>query len=190
MTPREELEQVETEIKRLEERKRQLYERSSTAPENEKLCEDNLARLMAEPDLFPPFKYPIEVGGITFRRGASLLQKGLRKRELVRIRPCDPALGGKTFLGLYLGDMATRAGCSFNRETEVLEIYVGSYNPAIWIPSLQRIVFGFESWWGAIETEEQLAEITDDSIGKIWYVQAMKAMLAGKETGPVPDAQR
>jgi hypothetical protein len=184
MTPKEELEQIDAEIKLLEERRRQLYERSTLAPENEKLCDDSLARMLAEPELFHSLGYSIEVSGVTFRGDAKLIHVGRRKAGLVRIRPCAPACAGKTFLGLYLGDLANEIGCSFNRQTGVLEVYAdGHRNPAIWVPSLQRLVFGYESWWGPIDSEEQLAEITDDSIGKVWYVQAMKALLAKESKG-------
>lgn len=41
---------------------------------------------------------------------------------------------------------------------------------------LQRIIFGAESWWGIIESLEELKDITDDDINNIWYVKALKAM--------------
>jgi hypothetical protein len=190
MTPREELEQVDTEIKRLEERRRELYERSTAAPENDKLCEDSLARMLAEPELFQSLEYPIEVRGIAFRGDAKLIHVRHRKAGLVRIRPCAEECRGKTFIGLYLGDLANNVGCSFNRESGVLAVYAdGHRNPAIWVPNLQRLVFGYESWWGPIESEEQLADITDDSIGRLWYVQAMKAMFAANESKGPADAE-
>lgn len=182
MTPREVLEQINAEIEALEERKRQLYEQSMSAPESEKLCEDSIAHMLAEPPFFEGIGYPLEVSGISLQAG-QLLKRGYPKRELVCIRPCAAEFEGKTFLGLYLGDLARSMGCSINRKTGVLQVYACGHNPAIWIPSLQRIVFGLESWWGPIESEDQLAEITDESIGKVWYVQATKAMLGNKSPG-------
>ena len=179
MTPKEELAFIEAEIERLEERKRQIYARSVEAPSHEKVCENKLAEMLAEPGLFKELAMPIEVTGIQFT-GNYGVELGYPNRNLVRVRPCADEYEGKTFLGLYLGDIAQTLGCSFNRETGVLEVYLCRHNPAVWIPSRRRIVFGFESWWGPVESEAQLNEITDETIGNLWYVQALKA-LHGKD---------
>jgi hypothetical protein len=156
---KEELAAIDAEIERLENRRRELYQLSTQAPSHEKLCEDNLARLIAEPDLFKALAFPIEVTGVQFT-GKYGLENGYPKRKLVRIRPCAEEFSGKTFLGLYLGDLARTMGVSFNPETGVLEVFLSHHNPAIWVPSLERIIYGFESWWGPIESEEQLRAIT------------------------------
>lgn len=188
MIIKEELASIDAEIERLETRRRELYQLSIQAPSHEKVCEDQLARMLAEPSLFKNLAYPIEITGVQFT-GRYGIENSYPKRELVRIRPCAKEFGGKTFLGLYLGDIARTMGVSFNRETGVLEVFLARHNPGIWVPSLERIIYGFESWWGPIESEDQLAEITDDSISKVWYVQAMKAMLEAKESKDPVNAQ-
>jgi len=47
-------------------------------------------------------------------------------------------------------------------------------NPAIFVFDLNEIIFGYESWWGVIESEKQLKEITNDVIDNVWYVKALK----------------
>jgi len=178
MTLKEDLAAVEAELKRLEARKRELYDLSIKAPAHEKLCMDSIAEMLAEP--FGELELPIEVTGLHFT-GKTIRENGYPKRSLVRIRPCGAEFEQRTFLGLYLGDVATTMGCSFNRETGVLELFLAHHNPAIWIPSRQRIVFGYESWWGPIESAEQLRAITNESIDGLWYVQALKALSSNGE---------
>lgn len=180
MTPKEELASIDAEIERLDNRKRELYALSIAAPAHEKICDNYLAELLAEGGLFKDLALPIEVTGIHFT-GRTAIENGYPKRKLVRIQPCAEEYSGKTFLGLYLGDLARTMGVSYNPETGVLEAYLSHHNPAIWIPSLERIVFGFESWWGPIESEEQLRAITTETIDSVWYVQAMKALVTGSK---------
>jgi hypothetical protein len=179
MTLREELASIDEQINALEEKRREIYHRSITAPEAEKICENTLAHLIAEPDC-GTLKYPVSVSGIHFE--GTLVEDWRKKaNQLVRIRPCGEEFGGKTYLGLYLGDVARTVGCTYDRESGVLGVYVGVHNPAIWVPSLKRVIFGCESWWGVIESEAQLREISNEAIDGIWYVQAMKSLLEGKE---------
>jgi hypothetical protein len=58
-----------------------------------------------------------------------------------------------------------------------------SYNPAIFVPELNKVIFGYESWWSEITTEEELNNvITDHTIENVWYVKLLKSMLnANKE---------
>jgi hypothetical protein len=176
----QELKAVEAEILRLEDRKRQLYQMSVEATENEKICEDSIASMLGEPELFKTIEYPVHIYGITFT--GEFCQPGRRHKpgRLVRVRPCEAEFEGQTFLGLYLGDYARSVGCSRNAKTGILQVYLSGHNPTIWIPSRQRIVYGCNSWWGPLETEEQLVAITNESIDGIWYVQAMKALLKGE----------
>ena len=45
------------------------------------------------------------------------------------------------------------------------------------VPALKRIVYGSESWWTSIESEEGLRQITNEDIDNVPYVQLLKAML-------------
>jgi len=93
---------------------------------------------------------------------------------LVSVRPCDEACQGKTYLGVLLGDLQLGAYITA-RKDGVLEVRA-NYNPAMFVPSLHKIVFGCESWWHTIETPEALKQITDADIDSQWYVKAFMAM--------------
>jgi len=67
-----------------------------------------------------------------------------------------------------------------DRETKKLEISPFS-NPAIFLPEFNEIVWGIESWWGVIEKEDDLRQITDKDIQNIWYVKALKAVQEKKD---------
>lgn len=93
--------------------------------------------------------------------------------SLVKIRPCGEEYGNKTYLGFYIGDMPLQIYQSYNPKNNVLTIKKDG-NPAIFVPELKKIIFGCESWWGEIENEEDLKEITDNDIDNIWYVKLLR----------------
>lgn len=105
-----------------------------------------------------------------------LLKEGwhVKTGDLVKIRPIGDWAEGKTYLGFYLGDAATSAGLKM--EDDVIKCYIGARNPAIFIPEVKKIVYGYESWWGRIKSTDEVKEITDDDIDNIWYVKALKAL--------------
>ena len=76
---------------------------------------------------------------------------------------------------MYLGNQPWSQTVSYNEESGELTVGMAS-NPAIYVFDLQRIIFGAESWWGIIESPEELKDITDDDINSQWYVKALKAM--------------
>lgn len=117
-------------------------------------------------------EYPIEVSKINF---ANVKAQNAKSGILVRIRPCEDKYEGKTYLGLYLGDLATRATAEHSPKTKELNINFVT-NPAIFVFDLKKIIFGYESWWGIIESEEELKKITDQDIDNIWYVKALNAL--------------
>ena len=47
-------------------------------------------------------------------------------------------------------------------------------NPAIYVPALGRIVFGYESWWSKVSSESVVQDITDADIESQPYVQFFK----------------
>lgn len=175
----EELRAIEADLERLEKRKRELYCQSVEAPENEKICENTLASMLGEPEIFRTIEYPVSVYGITFSGDFYRAREPYRPGSLVRVRPCESDFESKTFLGIYLGDYARSVGCSRNWKSGILEVYLVGNNPTIWIPSRERIVYGFNSWWGRIETVEQLTDISDETIDGLFYVQALKALTGG-----------
>lgn len=172
-TIKERLDQAHKAERAIEEEIAAIYKESREAPEEEKICPDIMAEMLSEPH--HNLQYPITVHGIC-DTGRKLVSTGSGRDPgtLVRIRPCDKECEGKTYLGLYLGDLALSATCAFNPQTGVLEVGHSFHNPAIWVPALKRIVFGCESWWGPIKSPEDMRDITDATINELPYVQAAK----------------
>ncbi len=107
---------------------------------------------------------------------------------LCRIKPCSDEYQGKTFLGFFIGDLPVKIITSYNKESGVLTNGTLK-NPAIFVPELRKIVWGAESFWEVIETEEDLKEITDAEINDVWYVQLLKSMLQKEEETKNENAQ-
>lgn len=168
MTLREELEAIEGQLTALYVRRKEIYQQSIAAPESEKVCPDWIAESGDT-----GFAYPIEVAGIAngetdavhYRRDVG---------AFVAVRPVGKEYGGKTFLGIYVGDVASDVDCRFHRTTGILSIALGMHNPAIYVPDLKRIVFGYESWWAKLESPEDLRQISDKDIENVWYVKALR----------------
>lgn len=90
----------------------------------------------------------------------------------VAIRPCDDECGGRTYLGFYLGEFPAEIHTSWNKDTGVLS-NVALNNPAVYVPELGRVVWGYESWWRGIDDPSELSAITDADISNCWYVRAL-----------------
>lgn len=114
-------------------------------------------------------EYPIFVNKINTREPFSLYKPG----GLAKVRPCDEKCGGKTYLGFFLGEMPHSTYAIYHKDTKELDIGADG-NPAIFVPSLNRVVWGFESWWSRIEKEDDLKDITDSDIENCWYVKAFR----------------
>ena len=95
--------------------------------------------------------------------------------DLVAVRPCKKELQGKTYLGFLLGEMAVGSSNHYHRTKQSLSRYL-SANPAIFVPELKEVIFGYESWWSIIESEEELRQITDEDIENVWYVKLWKSL--------------
>lgn len=95
----------------------------------------------------------------------------------VAVRPCGKEYNGKTYLGILLGDFPQGVGYrQSNEDPDVIEVRLVHGNPAMYVPSLKKTIFGCESWWHKIKQPEDLKDITDEDINSTWYVHAMKAM--------------
>lgn len=91
-------------------------------------------------------EYPIEVSKIN--KDTELYCLGKNKiGKFVKITPCADEHRGKTYLGLFLGDLPMDISVSHNPATKELNLRYMS-NPAIFVFELNEIVFGAESWWG------------------------------------------
>lgn len=116
-------------------------------------------------------EYPIQVAKIDQKPityGDGLYASKIGKPAKVRV-------GNKTYLGLFLGDLPDATHIRYNESDGVLTVD-HTTNPAMFVPELNRIVFGHESWWSVIESPEEFKEITDEDIENTWYVKMAKAM--------------
>ena len=94
----------------------------------------------------------------------------------VKVRSCKDEHGSKTYFGILLGEIPL----SISHEIDKNGIVTASrsqYNPAIFVPELDEVVFGCESWWGEIKSKKELDElITNDTIRDIWYIKLLTSM--------------
>ena len=130
-------------------------------------------------------KFPLTVNELKFDIDIGVKSKGVLSRQkpgdMVQIRSCREEHGDKTRLGVLIGFVPIHGGASFDKETGTLTFELKGDNPAIFIPELNEVVLGCESWWGEIENEKQLRQITNEDIGNVWYVKALKAMSEASE---------
>jgi len=90
---------------------------------------------------------------------------------LVKVRPCGEEYGNKTYLGFLIGEIAL--GSSITTIDDKIQLNFSSYNPAMFVPELKKVIYGAGSWWSEIESEEELKEITNDDIENVWYVKLL-----------------
>lgn len=107
------------------------------------------------------------------------IEKGFscKPGALVKIRPCSDEYKDKTFVGFYIGDIALSSSISLTDEKKI-QLNFSRHNPAIFVPELREIIYGCESWWGEIESIDDLKDITNEDIDNVWYVKLMKAQLS------------
>lgn len=127
-------------------------------------------------------EYPIEVSAINTEHFNTDGLYSKRVGEIVKIRPCGKEYEGKTFLGILLGDLIISPHISHDNKTNELNIGAMT-NPAIFVPELKKIIYGYESWWGTITNKDDLLDlnISDEDIENTWYVQLLKSMIDTKE---------
>ena len=61
--------------------------------------------------------------------------------DFVAVRPCGDEYGGKTYFGIYLGDLPIQSLVSFNSESKTLKVSTMG-NPAMLVPQLNKIIYG------------------------------------------------
>jgi hypothetical protein len=94
--------------------------------------------------------------------------------DFVAVRPCGDEYDNKTFLGVYLGEAALSQIIKI--EDNKIKTELGFYNPAIFVPDLNEIIYGCASWWGKIKSPDDLKQISDVDINNVWYVKVMKTI--------------
>jgi hypothetical protein len=129
-------------------------------------------------------KFPMTVNEIKVNSDEKPLRNGYGKcGDFVAVRPCGEKYGDKTYLGVMLGDLSLVFSYSFNRETGALTINRSMYNPAMFVPDLNEVIYGCGSWWGRIKKIEDLEQITDADTNNVWYVKALKSFDEKEEEG-------
>ena len=94
----------------------------------------------------------------------------------VKVRSCKKEHGEKTYFGILIGDVALSIGHSVD-DDGVVTAERQMYNPAIFVPELNDIVYGCSSWWGEIESEKELKNmITEETVSDVWYVKLISHM--------------
>ena len=120
-------------------------------------------------------EFPIEVTAV--KQTGGMRRNHCKVGSWCSVRPVGE--GNKTYLGVYLGDLILSTEFFYHTVEKTLTLMPHN-NPALWVPDLERIVWGCESWWGTIDSPEELREITDLDINNVWYVKALKALTEKK----------
>lgn len=175
-----ELREIDKKIEELRVQKRAIYKASLEAPETEKLCDNWIASQLAEAGQY--MEFPLLIEGLHIEPSDPIRSHGLGAKtgDWVAVRPCADEFEGKTFLGIYVGDIALGSSVHLNNTTGIVHVTEGPHNPLIYIPDRKKYVLGCGSWWGQIKGPEDLKKITDQDIQNVWYVRALKELHGGE----------
>ena len=124
----------------------------------------------------PKFKskyieYPLTINGIDNKK-MDFSGLGHICAELCEVKPCGEEYKGKSYIGIYLGDLPIVIHSSFNQKSGILSNETMN-NPAILVPELKKIIYGCESWWRTIKSIEDFKGITKEDIENTWYVKLL-----------------
>jgi hypothetical protein len=100
------------------------------------------------------------------------------KPVLVSVRPVAEKYEGKTLIGFLLGNIALSSSVTISDDK--IQCNFASYNPAIYVPETGEVIYGCESWWSEIKSEDDFRKITDQDIENVWYVKMFRAMNESK----------
>jgi len=133
-----------------------------------------------------PIEFPITVTEIDCDDNSEAIHEKLllggKCGDMVAVRPCGKEYGDKTYLGVLLGEVAMSVSCRFDAEAGKLTLFQSYHNPAMYVPDLKKVIYGCGSWWGKINNEDDLKQITNQDISNVWYVKAMKALMHDDES--------
>lgn len=119
-------------------------------------------------------EYPLTINGIE-NKIIDTTGMGHECGALCEVSPCGDEYKGKTFLGIYLGDLPIAIYTSFDRKSRVLNNSTMN-NPAIFVPELKKIIYGCGSWWREIESVEDFKGISKEDIENTWYVKLLRQL--------------
>lgn len=119
-------------------------------------------------------EYPLTIQGIENKK-IDTIGIGHTCGTLCEVRPCGEEYQGKTYLGIYLGDLPIGITSSYDEKTGILSNGTMN-NPAIFVPELKKIVYGMGSWWRVIKSIEEFKGISEKEIENTWYVKLLKGL--------------
>ena len=122
-------------------------------------------------------EFPLTIDDILFKGLYDFNLYRDRVGSFVAVRPCGAEYENKTYVGILVGDLPTSIAVSLNHKSNDLKVFGDHHNPCIVVPSLGKIVWGYESWWHLIEKPEALDAISDEDIEGTWYVKALSEMM-------------
>lgn len=115
----------------------------------------------------------IEIANIHETIEPSTILSRCKPGDIVVVRPCADKFDKKSFLGMYL--CAAPTSFTAIQDGEKIILTMGKHtNPAIYIPEVDEIVWGYSSWWKRIESPDDMKDITDQDIENVWYVKAIR----------------
>lgn len=79
------------------------------------------------------------------------------------------------YVGIYIGDLPIQILTSYKESTGQL-INSTMNNPAIFVPSLKKIIYGCESWWKTIRSVDEFSKISNEDINNTWYVKLLQSL--------------
>ena len=107
--------------------------------------------------------------------------------DMVAVRPVNDRYGGRTYLGILMGEIAQTISVRITKEG-LIQADPTMHNPAMFVPDLGEMIFGHSSWWGVIADESQLRDITDADVENVWYVKALR-QIADRAKGEIEDEE-
>lgn len=116
-------------------------------------------------------EYPVEVSAIHKNIDTANLNR-TKIGKLCKVRPADSK---NTYIGIFLGNLPIDILISHSAHTKVMNVSFIE-NPAIFVPTLNKIVYGYESWWRIIDPNRVSKDISDDDIENVWYMKLAKMM--------------
>lgn len=119
-------------------------------------------------------EYPLTINDI---ENAKIETNGIGHTcgTLCEITPCGKEYEGKSYIGIYIGDLPISIMTSFDEKKGILKNSTMN-NPAIFVPELKRIIYGCESWWREINSIDDFKGISKEDIENTWYVKLLKAL--------------
>ncbi|WP_373261955.1 hypothetical protein [Hungatella hathewayi] len=116
-------------------------------------------------------EYPIKVCSIELAEGLDLYKKSVGK--IVRIKRCLEETEEKEYLGILLGEMFSCNAVSYKRKTGLLVVNP-VLNPAIYVPELKKIVYGYESWWSFVQSQDEIKSISKDDVLRQFFIRILE----------------